>query len=104
MEMEYVAQVVGNIKSQIGLRNLMCLGAHKFEVVFSNEEGTIRLSFSATGSKIRQAHTVLVTYQIGSDDYRIQVGKHRNFEWKEKLDVEGVYCDQLFPILDNLFG
>lgn len=47
---------------------------------------------------------VIIELDVGADLYNVVVGRVRKGAWKEIERVEGVFCDQLVPVLDGIIG
>lgn len=98
METQQIAQT---IRSQIGMRNLMFLGANKF-MALSND-GIYRggLQFNCSGTKLLRGGKCLVKLN-GYDEYEITIGTVRGTKWTVKHKVDGVHCEQLAEMIIHL--
>ena len=75
-------------------REMMCWG---FSQPMDMGDG---LKFKVTGLKFRGY--VYVKYDEGSDLYIVQLATVRKQEWKVKLEVKDIFCDELGTTIDSL--
>ena len=94
-------QIANTINQQIGGKSFYMLGA-KNKAFGVNEKGQVYLGFGIRGSK--KANYIKVIYNEGMDEYIMEFGKIRKFEYKVVNTVEGVYCDQLNEIIEENTG
>lgn len=97
------------IASQVGINNLMALGAFGSLVTFEGDDETNDgcLMFVAQNNpKIKEAVKVVIALDF-NDTYSINIltlGVTSKEEEKEVLNVKGIYCDQLEEILFDTLG
>ena len=96
------------IASQVGINNLMALGAYGSLISFEeNEKNDGGLMFIAQNNlKIKEAVGVTITLDF-NDTYSIVIrtlGKKSKDEEIELLNTSGIYCDQLEEMLFDTLG
>lgn len=65
-----------------------------------NNKGELWLSIPRIG---RRAHKVIISLDPITDTYTVKAGYLKNrIDWTETANVEGVYCDNLVPVIDGI--
>jgi hypothetical protein len=105
-EKGYVGQTIA---SQIGINNLLALGAYGSLVTFDGDDKTNDggLMFIAQNNpKMAEAVKVIISLDF-NDTYSIKIGtlgaKSKDEE-KELFSFDNIYCDQLEEILFDTLG
>jgi hypothetical protein len=84
--------------------SLMAWGARDYVALNEGEQSEIGfilggVQFTVSGAKVKGK---VLVYLMGDDTYTVRVGKIRKCEWKDIKIVEGVYCDTLMSVIDNI--
>ena len=100
MDSKQIAQTILNQIKTIDPRALMAYGAKQFVCFGNNNKDVVGgLQFTVNGLK----HKGKVVIELTSrDEYRIRIGKIYKSEWREKKVVDGVFCEDLVNVLDQL--
>lgn len=101
---EQAARIGREILRQCGAMTLMCVGAHEKVILDDIQNGEVTVKFKCSGMKLQRGGVTMITYRMGRDDYHVQIGRVRNFVFTPLFDQEGVYCDQLENILNDVIG
>jgi hypothetical protein len=101
---QQAVQIGREIFRQCGTMTLLCLGAHDKTIVDDTKNGRVTVLFKCSGVNIKKGGKVMITYRMGMDDYEVKIGRVRNMEFTPVCELEGVYCDQLESILNQVVG
>lgn len=100
----YNRQVAETMYRQLGGGKFKAMtGAYNF--VFGDEDGNVFLQCRFKGS--RKANYMKVVYNYGADTYRMifkKLGRAPKYKVTEVADHNGVYCDMLQPIFEEVTG
>lgn len=99
--MSQAVQVATIIRDQIGAQALMILGAKHIAAVNEGEGG---LSFKVGGRPVKGKGNYVKITLTAMDDYTVEFGVCRKFDYTVTSTVEGVYADQLLDVIEEGTG
>jgi hypothetical protein len=97
-------EIAQTIKSQIGMRTLMYVGANQFGALGSCDEFEAALQFKCKGTHVKRGGRCIVRLNW-KDEYEVIVGKTgAGFGWKEIGRVDGVHAAELAQAVEAMVG
>ena len=99
--MSQAVEVATIIRNQIGLQALMILGAKHIAAV---DEGEGALSFKVSGRTPKGKGNYIKITLTAMDDYTVEFGVVRKFDYTVTSKVEGVYADMLLDVIEEGTG
>jgi len=100
-EAQQIAQTIGAQLGGLG-RVAAMIGAHSFMV---HKEGALSFRFKAKAIKVngKSPNYIKITLDP-SDTYTVEFGRIHGFDYTAVQTDEGVYCDQLRPLVETTTG
>lgn len=98
-------EIAQEIQRQIGRNTLMFVGANAFCAMPRNLENGVRggLQFKASGKHCKRGGRIIIELTT-MDEYKVTLGRITKHQWKELGQADGVYCDNLRDVIEDLIG
>ena len=93
-------QIARTIASQIGSQFIPMIGAYS---LLHHPEGALSFRFKAKAAKVngKSPNWVKVTLDP-NDTYKVEFGRIHGLDFVVLETLEGVYCDQLAPMIEDI--